>query len=73
MPDVAFGLTENRSMTAGNSPLIDSLAALQFAKGTPGLAGELFWHIGTGLMSGGEAVAIIIDHYRRTYPNAFER
>lgn len=54
-----------------DSAVADSLVVLGFANRGPGLAGDLCWRMGFGLMSGDAAVAVIVDHFRREYPWAF--
>jgi hypothetical protein len=49
-----------------DSGLLDLLAAMSFAKRVPGLAGELCWCVGVGLMSADEAVEVILDESRRS-------
>ena len=49
-----------------DSGLLDLLAAMNFAKRVPGLAGELCWHVGVGLMSADEAVEVIVDESRHS-------
>jgi hypothetical protein len=49
----------------GNSRLVSSLQALADAMAGPEWVRDLGWRVAAGLMSGDEAVAIILDEYPR--------
>jgi len=50
---------------------LEAMAAAQSAPG-PEWVRDLYWQVASGLMSGDEAARILVEHYRREYPQAFE-
>jgi hypothetical protein len=62
------------SFGAGEAYLMASLEAMAAAQSAPGpeWVRDLYWQVASGLMSGDEAARILVEHYRREYPRAFE-